>query len=343
MAAKSEVDPDSQRTLARLAVPGVVLMMLAFGSVAWGAPSAEDRQATERELAAAREQLAAAAREVARLSTELTAEVVPEVVMQWVGPPAGRAVLGINIGAPGSEDATAGVEVLSVSPAGPADRAGLEAGDRIMRIDGVSLLAQGEGTPRERLLAHMREIEPGDTVVLEYRRGADEHRVEVVTESLGPRFVAGLPGMVGRPPIFDVLFEPGAFASLELIRLTPDLGAYFGSERGLLIVRAPKDPSLSLKDGDVLLEIGGREPSNPAHAYRILGSYQAGEKLTLKVLRHGKTLVLDIEVPDVRRGLRSPPAASRSAGSLPAAASGRQLQAPAPPGMSPPAPPADTI
>lgn len=331
MAAKRESDRVSPWTFVQSAALAVNLILPAFASVAWSASPEEDRQATERELAAAREQLAAAAREVARLSAELTAEVLPDVVMRWVGPPTGRAVLGINIGAQGREDAAGGVEVLSVSPAGPADRAGLQAGDRIVKIDGVSLLGQGTEAPRERLLAHMREIRPGDTVVLEYRRGADEHRVEVVTESLGPRFVAGLPAMPGRAPMFDVLIEPGAFGTLELVRLTPDLGAYFGSARGLLVVRAPRDATVSLKDGDVLLEIGGREPSNPAHAYRILGSYQAGEKLTLKVLRHGKTLVLDIEVPDVRRGLLAPPAAS-----------GRDFRAPARPVASPPAPLPDT-
>ena len=49
----------------------------------------------------------------------------------------------------------------------------------------------------------------------------------------------------------------------------------------------------------MILSIGGRTPENPRHAFRILGSYQPGEKVKLDVLRQRKRLALDVQVPEV--------------------------------------------
>src|SRR2546425_7956477 len=67
------------------------------------------------------------------------------------------------------------------------------------------------------------------------------------------------------------------WGDLELVGLNPDLGEYFGTKEGLLVVKAPADSSLPVKGGDVILSIGGRKPSSPSHAMRILRSYEAGE------------------------------------------------------------------
>jgi PDZ domain-containing secreted protein len=74
------------------------------------------------------------------------------------------------------------------------------------------------------------------------------------------------------------------------------LGRYFGTEKGVLVVRAPKD--FKLEDGDVILAIDGREPSSGSHATRILSSYQSGEKITIKLMRQQKTLNVETTLPD---------------------------------------------
>jgi hypothetical protein len=90
----------------------------------------------------------------------------------------------------------------------------------------------------------------------------------------------------------------GVFGSAELVPLTPKLGQYFGAEEGLLVVRAPDDARLKLEEGDVILDIDGRTPKSASHALRILGSYQGGETLKLKVLRARKPLTFDVTVPE---------------------------------------------
>ena len=98
----------------------------------------------------------------------------------------------------------------------------------------------------------------------------------------------------------------GVFGSAELVPLTPKLGQYFGTEKGLLVVRAPADSRLKLEDGDVIVDIDGRTPASPSHAFRILGSYQPGEKLKLNVLRMKKRMTFEITIPETAaRGERA--------------------------------------
>ncbi|MGH8148744.1 MAG: hypothetical protein ACRETB_02025 [Steroidobacteraceae bacterium] len=114
----------------------------------------------------------------------------------------------------------------------------------------------------------------------------------------------GVPGQVGGPvvapplpglPYFEAL--SAETAGLELVALTPALGSYFGTDKGVLVVRAPADDAFRLADGDVIVSIGGREPRNGAHATRILSSYGPGEQLVLKIVRHRKPVSLTIALP----------------------------------------------
>jgi hypothetical protein len=93
-------------------------------------------------------------------------------------------------------------------------------------------------------------------------------------------------------------FFPNEFQGLELTKITPKLGAYFGTTQGVLVVQAPENGALKLEDGDVIQAIDGRKPDDGAHALRILRSYKSGEKLVLAVLRQKKPLTLAVTMPD---------------------------------------------
>ena len=90
----------------------------------------------------------------------------------------------------------------------------------------------------------------------------------------------------------------GPLTDIELVTLTPRLGSYFGSDKGVLVVRAPAAGALKLEDGDVILAIDGRQPISGSHATRILGSYQPGEKVTLRILRQHKNLEIEATLPE---------------------------------------------
>lgn len=232
-----------------------------------------------------------------------------------------RARLGIKVNLQARETDSIGAYVDAVTPGGPAAQAGIRSGDLITKVDGKSVLAggaaeQGERDGREslpglRLIELAARLEPNDTVALEYRRGKDRRTASVVTaeEDFAFAFGDGVgPGIDFRGPdrpggrvrVGDVMerFETAgphwAFLSgsplgrLELAPLNPDLGRYFGTDEGVLVISAPKDSTLGLRGGDVVLAVDGRAPSSPSHLLRILRSYESGETFKLDIMRNRK-------------------------------------------------------
>jgi S1-C subfamily serine protease len=100
-----------------------------------------------------------------------------------------RPMLGISTAASGKRD-TLGLLIESVTPGSPADKAGLEEGNRIASVNGVSLkLARDDagepdmsGTMTNRLMREMRKLKAGDEATLEiWTGGARTKTVKVKT------------------------------------------------------------------------------------------------------------------------------------------------------------------
>jgi predicted metalloprotease with PDZ domain len=294
------------------AIAGALALSL-FGSHARAADDDADTPAVraqlESELKAARERLDDAARDVAELTRKLYGDEEHDV-LRFIGQPARGAMLGVNIDSDGK--AGEGVRIVGVSPGGPAAAAGLMTGDVIVAVDGKSLTSAGNGASGQ-LIRQLRSTDPGTTVSVDYLRAGKRQTAKVKTAKAEPAMVRmlrerdALPMVEGVGPIFeqfavppfDVFFDAGhAFRSLELVSVTPKLGQYFGTDKGLLVVRAPSSPQYGLEEGDVLLSIEGRAPENPGHAFRILRSYQPGEQIKLQVLRNRKRMDVAAEIPE---------------------------------------------
>ena len=207
-----------------------------------------------------------------------------------------------------------GARIEGITPGGPAEKAGLKAGDVITRFNGTALGGattedgDEDSGPGMKLIELARQLEPGDTVQVEYRRGNDVRKASVVAEDLGMRGLAEMPEMgrvfenvmpkMGMGPGNEFEFAFGSpWGGIELVKLNPDLGDYFGTREGVLVVSAPEDSTLALKGGDVIVSIGGRKPASPEQAMRILRSYEAGESVTLDVLRKQKHVSVTWKVP----------------------------------------------
>jgi len=195
--------------------------------------------------------------------------------------------------------------VVGVSPGGPADQAGLKAGDVLMAVDGLALKRSGERGPNAQLIEHMRGVEPGRVVKVDYQRAGQRRSASVTAAPAEPpmirvlreRLAGPLAEGLAMPGLEGLLGQERGLGALELVTLTPKLGQYFGTDRGLLVVRAADASGLPLEEGDVLQAIDGRTPENPGHAFRILRSYQPGEKVKLAVLRQRKALTLEATLP----------------------------------------------
>ncbi|PYP78586.1 MAG: hypothetical protein DMD35_10755 [Gemmatimonadetes bacterium] len=102
-----------------------------------------------------------------------------------------RAALGVNTSSTGTRRDTLGLLITSIVRGGPAEKAGLEEGNRIAAINGVSLRAnavdiddyESAGTLSRRLVRELEKVKPGNEVELRvYREGRAENlRVRTVS------------------------------------------------------------------------------------------------------------------------------------------------------------------
>ncbi len=265
----------------------------------------------EVEMREAESRLAEAARRVAELSSRRLQNVPTSV---WSTSFSSGPVLGISIGpANAGEGPVEGVEVLAVSPGGAAADAGLRARDVITAVNGESLSAATSGAANQALLEFMAGVEEGDILDVEYLRAGKSASLEVSPRHLSPQvfsFGGGGPVHVQPPSVVSPLdssvfiLDDGGWGDMEMVKLTEDLGRYFGASEGMLVVRAPREDGYELKDGDVILDIDGRKPTSVRHAVRILGSYQHGETLSVRIMRDQRSRTLEIDVPE-RAGIFS--------------------------------------
>ncbi len=197
-----------------------------------------------------------------------------------------------------------GAVIEALTPGSPAEEAGLRPGDIITKFNGRSLTTgevdsdEDESAPTARLMDLASSLKDGDVVTLEYRRGSATATATLTARSpVGPHVrvvtvprgmdtrggtsieIPDIPDMPDIPDFdIDLDFHGGrAWRDVDLIALNPELGRYFGSSDGVLVVRAPKESSLKLQGGDVILKIGDRTPATPTQAMRILRSYEPGE------------------------------------------------------------------
>ncbi|HEX9705501.1 MAG TPA: PDZ domain-containing protein [Gemmatimonadales bacterium] len=215
-----------------------------------------------------------------------------------------------------------GARIEAVSPGGPAETAGLKADDIITRFNGVSLAKNDDEdtNPGMKLVRLAQALDPGDSVRIEYRRGTENRSATLVAAEVENRWDVTAEPRIRIAPDFDFNYDGPwgmimghPWANLELVSLNADLGEYFGTQEGLLVVRAGDGDGdgPSLKSGDVILTIDGRKPSSPASAMRILRSYDEGESVKIDVMRKQKRVTVTWTVPDreerVRRARRRSP------------------------------------
>jgi hypothetical protein len=255
----------------------------------------------------------------------------------------GRLGVLVDLTPDGGRDSI-GARVAGVTPGGPADRAGVRTDDIIVRLNGTRLAvtgsrddpSDGQSRPGTRLIELASHLDQGDTVRLDVRRDnrplaltfqAGESDVDVIVRRFGDGMAQAMPdGMARAMPFMqgdlqsflphgsgEITTGPqgrisirigGPLADLELVKVNPGLAEYFGTSEGLLVVDAPSDSSLNLRAGDVILGIGGRHPTSPAQALRILGTYEPGENVSFEVMRQKRRATVNGKMPAADRHWR---------------------------------------
>jgi C-terminal processing protease CtpA/Prc len=329
----------------------------------------QEMEQAREELSRAHRELREASREVARAHRDLSRshEVQRTVRVVNLGD---RPVIGVVLG----EESPAGVRINGVSPDGPADRAGMEAGDILVTISEEDLTGD-DSQGREAIFRVMSEAEPGEEIAVTVNREGSYHELSVIAEQREPRSwqsVIRIPEVetvedvrgerhviverIQVPEIdeealaehvaelteklktkkflyvspdgedyeftgdFDIDVEefsdftghamaearvwfgmPHA-QGLELVTVNEGLGAYFKTDRGVLVVRAREDNAYQLESGDVVLEIGSSEVNSPADMMRALREIDPGSEIEIEIKRNRKNKTLTVEMPENRLG-----------------------------------------
>ena len=282
-----------------------------------------DQAQLEQQLEQARRQLQDAARKVAELSMQLNGNAMDRMTLMQdrLDKLQHRGILGVDLDEDDQNAKSAGAVLSGVTPGGPADKAGLRAGDVVTSINGTEFKPSSDGTAADKLVDFMRGVKPGDSLKVAYTRDGKADTATVAAGSLrdfGFAFFAPVPPVPPMPPMAPMPLEPpmppmdrmfgfNQFfgmgrpgGEMQLVTMTSGLAQYFGTDKGLLVLHVEKDSSLQLQDGDVILSIGGRDPGPPPHAMRILGSYGPGESVKIDIMRKGKPVTLNVSLPKDR-------------------------------------------
>jgi hypothetical protein len=98
---------------------------------------------------------------------------------------------------------------------------------------------------------------------------------------------------VTAPGAFNFDFGVTSAEGVEFIDLNPELGEYFGSDTGVLVVEVDEDSTLGLMAGDVVLAVGAREAETVGRVLRLIRSYDEDEPIRFRIIRRGSELVVE--------------------------------------------------
>ena len=105
---------------------------------------------------------------------------------------------------------------------------------------------------------------------------------------------------------FPVLAEALRWNGLNLASVDPQLGRYFGTDKGVLVLSAGKDLP-GLQPGDVIRKIDGNPVGTPREAMDTLRGRKTGSRVAVEYLRDRKSTTTQIKVPESRPFPLPPP------------------------------------
>jgi len=300
-----------------------LLLAVGLAGPAWAAPEDEqarkDLEAARVEVEKARVELQKATRGLARSMARVQRDNPKAQYFEYMTNP-DRAVLGVLIPDDHENGELHGVRLLAVTPGSAAEKAGLKAGDIITELNGTSLAGEGKKqTPQKKMREQMKKLKAGDEVTVEYERDGRRHTARFKTQppeadlalaslpmlqewmedmprtALSPVApIPPIPPMAGMPMY---QFRGAAIRGMELAKIDEDLGQYFKTRDGVLVVKAPKSSALGLKSGDVILKIDGDPVFEPVTVMDKLRSRAAEQDVRIDVVRLGKKQELAGKIP----------------------------------------------
>ncbi len=330
-------EPATQTEAAAAARPAAKAEAAAHASAAaraeaYATPAAE--AAARAELDDLRKEMRELGRKMGDISVRLGDGGPRKFAWRYLGD-SDRAMLGIVM-----RPVDKGVQIAAVTPGGPADKAGVRNEDLLLAIDGKELGRDELDTARQVLqdlkvdqkvkLALSRNGKNLDVTVTAARRealnwpkvmtGADmdiDLDIDIDPEQIRrevERSVRDARGHVERvrnagnlQQLRDLRINLMPWWGINLAPLNADLGDYFGTRQGVLVLSADPDDMPELKGGDILQSVAGNQVDSPSDVMRRLRDADAGSEVKLGVLRQKKTLTVNTKVPQYKNMFPLPP------------------------------------
>ncbi|HEY5414684.1 MAG TPA: PDZ domain-containing protein [Gemmatimonadaceae bacterium] len=222
-----------------------------------------------------------------------------------------RAALGISTSSGGMRD-TLGLLVSSVTAGGPADKAGIEEGNRLVSINGVNLRLSAadaregdmDGIVNRRLIRELERIKAGDDVDLRVWTGGQTKAVKVKTvavEDLPSRMRTARRELEDRPALGLSLSATGSrrdTLGMLVVRVTTD-----GPAEKAGIIEGDRVSAINGVGLRVAAEDAGDGYMSSARMNRYrreLTKTSVGEDVELRVLSNGQSKT--IRIKPVRAG-----------------------------------------
>lgn len=185
-----------------------------------------------------------------------------------------------------------GVLIYRVVPDSPADEAGMEEGDIILKFDGRKVRSPSH------LTRLVRRAEVGEKVKIEVLRDGESRELEV---EIGEREEGCCYEFYLKPCPYGFPFPPKVYLGVKFQELNKDLAEYFGVSEGegVLITKVEKrSPAAKagLKAGDIITKIDEEKVKDPEEVWEVLRDIKPGEEVPVEIIRHGERKTLRVEL-----------------------------------------------
>jgi C-terminal processing protease CtpA/Prc len=184
---------------------------------------------------------------------------------------------------------TKGLLITYVNPNSPADEAGLQEDDVILKYDGKTTVYA------EDFIEMVRNTAPDNKVKINVWRDGKEITAKVTIGKRGEDR-----GSCTFPYRKRIIIREGRPAlGVQVQELNEDLAAYFKvkMDEGVLVTEVFEDTPAAkaeIKSGDVITKLDDKTISDTKTLIKTLGQYEDGDKVALEIVRHGEHLTKNV-------------------------------------------------
>jgi serine protease Do len=176
-----------------------------------------------------------------------------------------------------------GALIAQASPSGPAGKAGIQAGDIIIRFNGREVERSSALPPMVGL------VMPGDSVPVELVRDGREMTLQVTIEEL-----PDAPEIARQ----QTPQSAGEMAGMTVEQAPREILQELGLDAGVVVTNVLGDPARTagLRQGDVITQVGGAEIQNVRGLREVLDSLPVDRPIPVLVVRGGNSTFLTLRL-----------------------------------------------